>query len=314
MIISDVLLKNYTNYKIGGTAKNFASVENEEDIIETLSEWEKTNKVKKWKNPFILGAGTNLLVSEKGFKGLIIHNNIDFIDRSGDILTVGAGVKMPDLLNYCIDNSLSGFEWAGGLPGTVGGGVRGNAGAFSGETKDNLISVKSIDLKTKKEIVRSRDECEFSYRTSIFKKSDNEIIVSAKFKMTPGDQRDIKRKIDEKIEYRQIHHPLEYPNAGSTFKNVPFENIPLKFREEFAQNVKTETFDYIAVARILNLAGLKGERVGEAQISPKHPNYIVNLEDATYDDVKNLIQLAKKTVKEKYGIKLEEEIVYLGGD
>ena len=305
-IQKNVSLKNYSNYKIGGNALYFLEINSKKELFEGLGQWKERGRI------FILGKGTNILINEKGFGGLVIHNNILGIEKRGEEVVVGAGVLVSDFLNFCIDNSFSGFEWAGGLPGTIGGAVRGNAGAFKGETKDSVKEVESINLTTLEEKKRSNLGCEFEYRNSIFKKSaGNEIIVSVAFGLKAGDKNLIKDKIQEKIDYRNLKHPMEYPSIGSTFKNIPIEKISGKLLEDLRQYIKDDPFPVIPVAKLLYLCDLKGKREGDAQISEKHPNFIVNLGNAKYKDVVFLINYAKQRIKEKFGITLEEEIMYL---
>ncbi|MBU2632537.1 UDP-N-acetylmuramate dehydrogenase [Patescibacteria group bacterium] len=309
MFKKNVLLKPYSSYRVGGPAAYFTEIKNEDEIKQVLTEARKNNI----NSIFILGGGTNLLINDRGFNGLVIKISIDFIRKEENSVEVGAGTLLADLVNFCGFNSLSGFEWAGGLPGTVGGAIRGNSGAFKGEIKDNLIQVKSFDLEKKKIVIRLKNKCNFGYRQSIFKKlGPREIILSAKFNLMPGDKKEIHKQIEEKIEYRKEKHPIEYPSAGSIFKNVPFLSIPENIREEFSKNIKTDPVPVVAAGRILNLANLKGEKIGDAMISEKHPNYIVNLGNALSEDVEKLIKFAKNKVKKKFGIELEEEITYVG--
>lgn len=304
----NILLKDYSNYRIGGPAKLFVEVESIDDLKEILRAAQDDNE-----KIFVLGAGTNLLISDKGFDGLVIHNKIEGIEWKGNNLIVGSGVLIKDLLDYCIENSLSGFEWAGGLPGTLGGAVRGNAGAFKGETKDSVVQVESLDLETMEEEVRNNEECEFGYRNSTFKSGNgaNEFITSVTLKFSNGDLKEIKEKIQQKIDYRVNRHPMNFPSVGSTFKNIPFDLLSPELQKEFVQFVKTDPFPVVPITKLLALCDLKGRRVGDAMISDKHPNFIVNLGNATAEDVKELIEIAKEAIKEKYGIILEEEIIRL---
>lgn len=303
-IQKNVPLKNYSNYKMGGLAAFFVEIEKPEDIKEI--------NIKDFKKVFVMGAGTNILISENGFDGLVIHNKILGIKHEGNDLRIGGGVLFSDVLNYCIEHSLSGLEWAGGLPGTVGGAVRGNAGAFGEETKDSVYEVESIDLYTKEKKVRKNNECAFGYRTSFFKENnDREIITEVFLKVRNGNIEEIKKKIQEKKDYRNDRHPMDYPSLGSTFKNVDWKLVPDSLRKEWTQYIKNDPFQIMPVAKIIFLAGLMGKRIGGAMISDKHPNFIVNIDNAKPSEVESLINLAKKTVKEKYGIDLEEEIQYL---
>lgn len=306
LIKQNVPLKDYSNYKIGGPAAFFAEVSGKEDIASVIEEFEKDLPI------FILGKGTNILISEKGFQGLIIHDNILGIKRVEEKVEVGAGVLVSDLLDFCIENSLSGLEWAGGLPGTVGGAVRGNAGAFKGETKDSISEVESISLKSLDIVKRTNKECNFSYRSSIFKQSaTDELITKVAFSLQTGQKEEIQKLTQEKIDYRNEKHPMDYPSIGSTFKNIPLDSISDEKKKEFASFVKDDPFPVIPVAKLLFLCELKGERVGDAQISEKHPNFIINLGNAKAEDVKKLINIAKEKVFAKFGLKLEEEIMYL---
>jgi len=305
----NVLLKNYSHYKIGGAAKFFIEIFSVDELKEAL----RLAKSLAQDKIVILGGGTKVLISDEGFNGLIIYNKITGIEKSGNSLRVGSGVLTKDLLEYCIENSLSGLEWAGGLPGTIGGAVRGNAGSFGSETKDNVIKVESLDLKTFEEKIRDNAQCEFGYRNSIFKSRKlPEFITNVTLRFVPGDSEKIKQAIQQKIDYRNVHQPMELPSIGSTFKNVPFDSLSPELQKEFSTIIKNDPFPVIPVTKLLALAGLKGRRVGGAMISDKHPNFIVNIDNAKARDVKELIGIAKKTIKEKYGISLEEEIVYLG--
>lgn len=305
-IQKNISLKEYSNYKIGGNASFFLSVNSKDELIDNLK------LPKEYKKIFILGKGTNVLINKGGYDGLVIHDNILRIEKNGDKVKVGSGVLVSDFLNFCIENSLSGFEWAGGLPGTIGGAVRGNAGAFKGETKDSVGEVESINLYSLEEKTRNNSECDFDYRMSIFKtNAKDEIITYVVFNLQNGNAREIKKLIQEKIDYRNAKHPMEYPSLGSTFKNIPVEKVSKDLLEDLSQFIKDDPFPVIPVAKLLYLCQLKGVRKGDAQISEKHPNFIVNLGNANYEDVVYLISFAKEKVKVKFGIDLEEEIMYL---
>jgi UDP-N-acetylmuramate dehydrogenase len=310
MLQENVPLKSYSSYKIGGPASFFLDFETKEELLDGFKKWQETDGRKD--RIFILGRGTNVLIDDKGFDGLLIHNIINGIKQEGDNIVVGAGVLIKDVLDFCIKNSLSGLEWAGGLPGTIGGAVRGNAGAFGGEIKDSVYKVKSVSLLIFDEFERLNGECDFGYRRSIFKdKKTDEVILYVSLKLKKGDKNSIEKGIEDKILYRKERHPLEYPNVGSVFKNIPLSKVPKKYEKEFEAFIKNDPFPIIPTAKVLALANLKGKRIGDAQVSTKHPNFIVNLENATSKDVKALIALVKKTIKEKFEIELEEELTYL---
>ncbi len=314
----NISLAKFTHYKIGGRARFFFEAKSEKDIAWAIKE------AKKRKLPiFILGAGTNMLIADDGFNGLILRPNLQKLTIKKDSAMVGAGVLMSDLVKATAAKSLSGLEWAGGLPGTFGGAVRGNAGCFGCETKDTIISVRSFDIKAMKFIERTGKECAFGYRHSIFKKKNgNEIIVSASIKLEKGDKKAITKAIREKIDHRKKNHPLEHPNAGSIFKNVPLAVLYKKKSDQYKKalhastislkgstfSIKTDPFPVISAAKLISETGLRGVSFGGAMISPKHPNFIVNVLNAGSPDVKNLMILAKAEVHKKFDVQLEEEV------
>ncbi|MBI2026018.1 MAG: UDP-N-acetylmuramate dehydrogenase [Candidatus Levybacteria bacterium] len=311
---TNISLSDFSNFKIGGNARYFIEVFSIQDLIEGLKKWHEISKgfPKEQKRIFVLGGGTNILFSDDGFDGLVIKDSIDQISLQDDLVTVGAGTSMESLLNFCIENSLSGLEWAGGLPGTVGGSVRGNAGAYNGETKDTVFEVESINLDTLETIKRNKNECKFNYRTSIFKKSAvNEIITYIKFKLIRESKEDIKNLIEDKINKRKLRHPLEYPNVGSIFKNVPIEKFPKEILNELKQYIKDDPFPVIPTAKLTFLAGLCAKRIGDAQVSQKHTNFIVNLGSAKAKDVKKLIKIIQNVVKQKFNVNLELEVMFV---
>lgn len=286
-----ILLKNYTTFKIGGPAEYFCIVKNKDDLIGAVS------FAKKTKLPyFILGGGSNLLVSDKGFNGLVIkiencELKIPACHQAGKIcaVTAGAGVSLAKLLSATANAGLSGLEWSAGIPGaTVGGAVRGNAGAFETEMKDLVRKVEAFDVKNHKIKIFSNKDCRFGYRGSIFKKNPDLIIFSVELELKKSNKKKVREKIKEIFGYRTAKHP-KFPSAGSIFKNL--ENIRAR--------------------DLIGRAGLKGKRIGGAQISEQHANFIVNTDGAKAKDVLALIDLAKKEVKNKFGINLEEEVHYL---
>jgi UDP-N-acetylmuramate dehydrogenase len=313
-----VLLSKFSNYKIGGPARFFFEPKNEKEVAWAVRE------AKAKKLPvFILGGGTNLLIMDDGFNGLVVRPRLMALKASGKTITVGAGVSMSDLLDFSVKRSLSGLEWAGGLPGTVGGAIRGNAGCFGGEIKDAIVSVKSFDMRTMKTVTRSAKKCAFGYRTSIFKKKNGgDIVLEATLRMKKGEKKTIAASIKEKIGHRKKNHPMDYPNIGSIFKNVPLAMIYPKGNGEMKSalaagkltfrgstfSIKTDPFPVISAAKLISESGLRGVSFGGAMISPKHPNFIVNVLNARAPDVQNLILLAKAEVGKRFGVSLEEEV------
>src|SRR3989344_6336165 len=315
----NVILAQHTTYKIGGPTDYFISVKNFEELKKAL-QFAEDNSL----TFFVLAGGSNVLFSDEGYRGLVIKINNKELKINGDEITVDAGVLMNGAVSQSVANNLAGLEWAGGLPGTVGGAIRGNAGCFGGEIKDIIESVKSFDIEEMKTVERTASECAFGYRNSIFKqKHGTEIILSAvlKLKLKRGVEDEIRRDIDEKIAYRKERHPLEYPNIGSIFKNVPLEAVCGKGSEAYEAavrdgkvsykgsefTVKTDPFPVISAAKLISESGLRGMTRGGAAISEKHPNFIVNTGGATAANVKDLIAIAKSAVLKKFAITLEEE-------
>lgn len=250
----NISLKKYTAFKIGGTARYFFKAKNRSDLLKAVKEAQKRNL-----RFFILGGGSNLLVADEGFNGLVI--------KTGKPL------------------SLYGLDWAAGIPGTVEGAVCGNAGAFSKSMADEVRSVEVFDVKTGKVRILKNKDCQFGYRTSIFKKKKNLIILSVKLKTWKRNNQEAERY----LEWRKKNQPLSLPSAGSVFKNPPG----------------------FSAGELIEKCGLKGKKIGGAEISKVHANFIVNSGEAAAKDVLSLIKLVKKAVKNKFNVKLEEEIVFL---
>jgi len=317
----NIPLSKFSHYKIGGPARLFFEAKSEKEVLWAIKE------AKKLKVPvFVLGGGTNLLISDDGFDGLVLRLAMRDIKVKGTTVTVGAGASMADVLKSAVARSLAGLEWAGGLPGTVGGAVRGNAGCFGGEIKDSIAAVRSVDMKTGKIVTLTARACAFAYRHSIFKKKNGaEIILSVTLALKKGNKKEIATVIKERIAYRNEHHPMEHPNIGSIFKNVPVLAVhkkgSIKYKKALRElslalcgsrfSVKTDPFPVISAAKLISESGLRGVSAGGAMISPKHPNFIVNVLGAQSPDVMNLIVLAKAEVRKKFGIPLEEEIQLL---
>ncbi len=302
----DVVLKPFTNYKIGGRVRYFYEAGSVQDISDALDMSDKE------KAPFfVLGAGTNILFSDEGFPGVVIKPIFNSIRLDSEDITVGAGLLISDLLNLTAEDGLSGLEWAGGLPGTLGGAIRGNAGAFRGEIKDLITNVVSFDTRIRKVVERDNRSCNFSYRSSVFKTKGDEIILSATFHLNRGGKQEITASIQEKIDFRLSRHPLEFPSAGSVFKNVDVRTAPKELLEVPGIVIKNDPFPVIPAAYLVDKAGLMGTRAGGAMVSKKHANFIINFDNATSNDVRKLIEEVKKEVKTRFGVFLEEEIMLL---
>lgn len=300
----NIPLKNYSTFKIGGSAKYFVKVSDVFGIKESIL-W-----VKKKDIPFFfLGGGSNVLFADGGYNGLIIKIENLGIKFEENNIVVDAGVPFLKLVLSAKEKSLSGLEWAAGIPGTVGGAIFGNAGAFGGEAKDNIKEIVTFDINTLKEKKFKNKDCQFSYRNSIFKKTKKYVLISATFSLEKGNKEKIGEEIKKNIIYRKNHHPLDFPSAGSIFKNVKIkEESFFKRFPEFKQFEKTKE---IPAAYLIYLEGLKGKSFGGAKISGKHTNFIVNSGSAKSKDVISLIDFVKNKIKNKFNINLETEIIFV---
>lgn len=276
-ILENYNMKKHSNMKIGGEAKKFIEIENKEELSEVL---------KELKNYFIIGNGTNTLLNDKfldiTFISLKKLNKITFLGNRR--VNVEAGIDFGKFVKYMEENNLSGLEELAGIPGTVGGLIFMNGGAYGKEIFDCIESVEILDEERNIKII-PKNQLKIDYRKTEIKENDW-IIISANFKFEEGFKKEIVREIQEK---RKNNQPLKMPNLGSTFKNPK---------------------GYFA-ARLIIEAGAQGLKIGGAQMSMKHPNFIVNDGTATFEDVLNLIAEVKRKVKETSGIELEREIIIL---
>ncbi|MCU0653694.1 MAG: UDP-N-acetylmuramate dehydrogenase [Candidatus Pacebacteria bacterium] len=280
-------LSKYCTYRIGGPAKCLFFAGSAEQIIAGL-EVARDNKFPF----FVLGGGSNVLFSDNGFDGLVLKIESNYVEPAGGEtlvrLNVGAGTPLAALARYAADNSLTGMEWAAGIPGTVGGAIRGNAGAFHQDISEAVVEVQAAKIgETGIETVTiAKPECKFSYRESVFKNDKNLVIVSALVRLRKGNKQEIESLMKEYLAKKSTTQPLDYPSAGSVFVN------PEGF---FA-------------AKLIEDCGFKGKTVGGAKVSEKHSNFIINGGNATARDVKDLIGEIKKSAKEKFNVDLKEEI------
>jgi len=311
-IRENVPLAPYTVYKIGGPARFFTEVKNAEELKEAI-EW----AFQKGTPIFILGAGSNVLVADKGFDGLAIRMSGGEVKINKERLIADAGVMMARTVLESAKAGLTGFEWAIGVPGTIGGSVRGNAGCFGGEMGQVVERVQVLEIQSPKSKMRElkNKECEFSYRDSIFKKHPEWIIFSVTLKLKKGDPKAIQERIAAITKERFVKQDIGTKSCGCIFKNVPWSGRDIDKQEllvKFLELGKFENQPNIPASFLIDRAGLKGRQAGRARISSKHANYFVNDGGATAEEVMTLIRLAKDTVKRKFGILLEEEIQFVG--
>ena len=286
-IIYNEPMKKHTSFKIGGNADFFVSVKTIEELKQALF-YAKQKHI-----PItIIGNGTNILVSDSGIRGIVIKIDIQKFDLKEENdyieISVGSGNKMMALATQLKKQEISGFEQLSGIPGTIGGAIYMNAGAYGKEMKDIVISTRCMNMKG--EIIElSNEEQKFKYRSSVFNTKEY-IILEAKLKLKKGKKEDIELQMNEYLNQRKEKQPLEYPSAGSTFK-----------RQEG-----------IITAKLIDECGLKGYKIGGAMVSEKHAGFIVNTGDATAKDVLELIKYVKDEVYKKYGVKIEEEVKIVG--
>lgn len=279
-------MKSHTTFRVGGPADYYLVPKNENEAVALLRLFCDTDEPY-----FILGRGSNLLVSDEGFRGSIIALDSAFseISISDTSIFAQAGAPLIKIASFALNNNLSGLEFASGIPGTLGGGITMNAGAYGGELKDVVESVKLFDKDSGLVVEKSCSEMDFSYRHSIVS-SGRYVVLSAKLNLKKGDFAEIKKTMDELKEKRVSKQPLEYPSAGSTFK-----------RPE----------GYFA-GKLIEDSGLKGYRVGGAEVSSKHSGFVINKDNATASDIITLISDVQNKVFEKYNVKLETEVCMLG--
>lgn len=301
------MLKNHTTYRIGGPSDFYLEAKTPEDISTAVAAAQADGLP-----VFVLGGGSNILVSDAGFRGLVIVYAARAVKVEGTRVIADAGAILFSLVKTSIDAGLTGLEWGAGIPGTVGGAIRGNAGAYGGEIKDNLDTVQAIDLTTGELRTFDRTECAFEYRESYFK-GRPWLVTRAVFTLSAGDKAASLAKIKETIDKRRHKQPLEFGNAGSVFKSYVFGEAA-KIPESIRAAVPPEYIGYgrIPAAWIIERVGLKGKKIGGAMISEKHANYFVNTGAATAAEVRELIGYAKIKVKKEMGIELTEEIQYVG--
>lgn len=278
-------MKVHTTFRIGGPAKYFVIPETKEEIKEIIKCCKNVDMPY-----YILGNGSNLLVSDKGYEGVVIQifKNMNQITVDGEYIIAQAGAILSSVANKALEAELTGFEFAAGIPGTLGGACVMNAGAYGGEMKDVLAGV-SVLTQDGEFLTIPKEELELGYRTSVIAKK-NYIVLEATIKLTKGDKEAIKGRMDELKVQRTTKQPLEYPSAGSTFKRPA---------------------GYFA-GKLIQDAGLRGFQVGGAQVSEKHCGFVINKDQATAADVAELMKQVSAKVKEQFGVELEAEVKRLG--
>ncbi|MCH5263298.1 MAG: UDP-N-acetylmuramate dehydrogenase [Lachnospiraceae bacterium] len=278
-------MKEYTTFRVGGEAECLVLIQQEEELAKLVP---YLNQIEH--DYFILGNGSNLLVGDKGYRGIILKFDgpMEQIAVEGTHITAKAGALLSQVAVAAKDNSLTGLEFAAGIPGSIGGGVVMNAGAYDGEMKQVVESVKVMDGNGQITVL-DNDTMEFGYRTSIIK-SRPYIVLEVVLQLTEGNREQIGARMEELTNLRRSKQPLEYPSAGSTFK-----------RPE----------GYFAGKLIMD-AGLRGYRIGGAQVADKHCGFVINAGGATAADIREVIEEVQERVRERFHVFLEPEVVFLG--
>lgn len=284
LIFENEPMKGHTTFRIGGNADVLVIPESVEQL-KAILDFGKTKSIPVT----IIGNGSDLLVSDEGIRGIVIKTmGMSEITSDGNVITAGAGALLSKTASYALSLGLTGMEFAHGIPGTVGGGVYMNAGAYGGELKDIIVKTTYLDVDGQ---VKTCTDHEFGYRKSIYSRCNDRIVLSATFQLQPGDKTAIEARMTELAQARRSKQPIEMPSAGSVFK-----------RPE----------GYFA-GKLVEDCGLRGFAIGGAQVSEKHCGFIVNKGGATAKDVLDLIEHIQNEVYNKFSVKLETEVKYIGG-
>ena len=281
-------MKKHTTMRVGGPCDCMVEPSSI-DEIQKIIEYAKKNNIKY----YVIGNGSNLLVKDEGVHALIIKiaNKFSGVEVNGEHIKAYSGCSVPKLSQIAKENSLSGLEFACGIPGSVGGGIRMNAGAYGSEMVNVVEKVGFLDEDGKLNEIDGKD-ANFTYRHSMFVENPKYIVVYAIYKLQKGNKEEISRVMEENMNSRKQKQPIEYPNFGSVFKRP----------------------EGYFVGKLVDECGLKGYKIGGAQVSTKHSGFMINTGDATCKDVLDLIEYVKEKVYEKFNVKLQEEVVILGGN
>lgn len=284
VVLENVSLRDFNTYKIGGIARYIVKPNSFENLIKLIGYLDEEN-IKY----IVLGKGSNVILPDEDFEGVIIL--LDYLNKVniiGNIVEAEVGISLSAFIMSIINNELGGLENLCGIPGTLGGSIVGNAGCYGSQISDYLVDVTYLENGIVKTI--AKEECKFSYRDSIFKRDKNKIILSCKFRLVKSNKDIMLESVKEHALKRKNRQPLEYPNAGSVFRN------PVN----------------LSSGKLIDEAGLKGYSVGDAEVSTKHAGFIINKGKAKAKDVLELVEHIKKQVKEKFNEEIELEILVIG--
>ena len=294
-------LRHHTTFRIGGPADFYFAARTPDQLVTALRTAQAIGLP-----TFLLGGGSNLLVSDEGFRGLVVRNAVDEIEFDGTAAHVGCGADFLDLIYRCRDLELSGLEFAAGIPGSVGGAIYGNAGCYGQDIGSFTIECTDVTPDGATVATRPAAWYQFAYRDSRLKREPRALLTCL-LQFKRGRRDEIQKVIEEKLEIRRVKHPqwrME-PTAGSYFKNLPPDwQMPGALHSPGTRRVPA--------GQLLDECGLRGMRVGDALVFPKHANIIVNAGHASAREVLELAEIMKSRVRERFGVELEEEVMFLG--
>lgn len=299
-------LAPYSTFHIGGPADFFVEVTTVGELTEALA-YARENKLRT----FVFSGGSNLLIADGGFRGLVIKVSNEAMRLSHDQITADAGAELLSVVRLAAEHDLAGLERLAGIPGSFGGAIRGNAGAFGMEIGESVTSVKCYDRKSETLKEFSQGECQFTYRSSRFKTEPQYVILSAVLTLQPGNRTGLLQIMGETMAKREKKHPQTVKCAGSFFMNPVVNNE--KLLEEFKKDIGMPSKDgKLPAGWLIDHVGLRGKKIGGAEISSLHPNYFVNTGKATAENIVMLASIAKQRVRTELGIQLKEEVQYVG--
>lgn len=315
VVHNDFDLSQVLWFRIGGKTRYFIECTSRDDILKALDFVEEHHP----KRLFICGLGSNLIFTDDYFDGVVIQitiGNKPQISFSGTKATAFAGETLDALIQLSFNNKLHGLEWAGGLPGTIGAGIRGNVGAFGGEIKDQFAAAEVLEFDDKNIDVleMNSEDFHFSYRHSIVKEKKNMIVTFAQFELEPSDREQLvkaRSTFAANKDYRKTHHPLEYPNCGSVFKNIKKPEEVSKIVTvwpDIRDLVKNKWHGKVSMGYVINRLGFSGYKIGGAEVSKKHANFINNMGGATAQDVLTIIKRIQEMTSETFSITPEVEV------
>lgn len=302
----NIPLAPFTTFRVGGAAAYFVEVSGAIELAESY-EYAEHHKLPI----FVLGGGSNILFADSGFPGLVVRMTDGGIKVSDQKIIVGAGIPLFEVVKQAVAAGLAGIERLAGIPGSFGGAVRGNAGAFGTEIGGVVAVVKTLDRNSGMVSEYRHDACVFGYRTSLFKENPHIIILSAEIKLARGDSNDLTRIMNETVAKREAKHPQDAKCAGSFFMNPEVNDKRL--HDEFMKDTGTLSKNgKLPAGWLIDHVGLRGRKIGGAMVSEQHPNYLLNTGEATANDVVLLASLIKTRVRDELQVRLQEEAQYVG--